>query len=170
MLSCGVFVLGILPDVWVPTHWVKTCPAIFNLKNRPLCRFLICLPFYCLINYPTPRHFDLTWIQWETAVSTDTEFSQSWICYIIVLCGRPHWCHPVVFGFLHQSNMTLPSPSSAACASGCGLCIYTSDLWSGGYFCKHSSLVQLLLSILRHLSVWVCLLEMKVSVDDFAAS
>lgn len=32
-------------------------------------------------------------------------------------------------------------PPPAACWSGCGLCKYTSDLWSRGHFCKHSSFI-----------------------------
>lgn len=157
LLSCGVFVLGILPDVWVSPRWVQTCPAIFNLKNRPLCQFPVCLSFYCLINYLTSLESS------GKQQPAETQFSQNWMCHIIVLCGRPHWCHPLVFGFLHQSNMTHPSPFSAACAFSCGLCIYTSDLWSGGYFCKHSSFGATAAFHFRHLSVWVCLLELQVS-------
>ena len=74
---------------------------------------------------------------------------------ITVLCGRPHWCHPVVFGFLHQNHMMLPCSSTAACGSACGLCVYTPVISGDGDTSVNiPALVQRLLSILSHLSVF----------------
>lgn len=54
------------------------------------------------------------------------------------------------------------------CGSGCGLCIYTSDLWSQGYICKHSNFSA---SAAFHFKASVCLgMPTGNTVVDFAAS
>ena len=56
---------------------------------------------------------------------------------VISLCFAvdPLMSSSCLLGFSHQSQVTLPCSSAAACWSGCGLCEHTSDLWSWGYFC-----------------------------------
>lgn len=133
---------------------VLLCSIKKKTTHTQFCLLSFCLSFMVYAVTISPRHFDLSSVHKDTAVNSDSEFLQNWTRHITVLCGRPCWCHPVVFGFLHQSHMTLPCYPAAVSGSTCGLCIFTSDLWSWRYFCKHSNLSA---TAAFHLKAFVCL-------------